>query len=120
MKKMICVILMLVCALSLPGCNKKSMHYILQNEPSIVGVVEEVTEHSILLYCKEMEGYPGGARCWVSLDAENEDSYTDVSVGDEVVVYYSGDIAETDPLEISTVYAITLRTPANREKNSRK
>ncbi len=119
MKKMVCVVLMLVCILSLSGCSKESMHYILQNEPSIVGVVEEVTEHSILLYCKEMEGYPGGARCWVSLDAENEDSYTDVSVGDEVVVYYNGYIAETDPLEISTVYAITLRTPASREKNSR-
>lgn len=43
----------------------------------------------------------------VSLDAENKDSYTDVSVDDEVVIYYNGEIAESDPLQINTVYAIT-------------
>ncbi len=37
-----------------------------------------------------------------------------VSVGDEVVVYHNGDIAESDPLQINTVYAITLKTPADR------
>lgn len=98
MKKIVCVVLMLVCVLSLPGCNKKSMDYILQNKPSIVGIVEKVSEHSMQLSCKEMEGYPGGARCWVSLNAENADSYTDVSVGDEAVVHYNGDIAKTPPL----------------------
>ena len=32
--------------------------------------------------------------CKVSLDVENKDSYTDVSVGDEIIVYYNGEIAE--------------------------
>ena len=39
-------------------------------------------------------------------------------VGDEVVVYYDGSIAESDPLRISTVYAITLKTPADRSVNN--
>ena len=69
--------------------------------------------NSILIYI-ETAGYPYGADCIVSLDVENTDSYTDVSVGDEVVVYYNGEIAESDPLQIDTVYAITLKTPAER------
>lgn len=40
--------------------------------------------------------------------------YTDVSVDDEVVIYYNGEIAESDPLQINTVYAITLKKPANQ------
>ena len=65
------------------------------------------------------EGYPNGADCRVSLDVENKDSMTHFSVGDEVVVYYDGFIAESDPLQINTVYAITLKAPAKRSKNDK-
>ena len=33
----------------------------------------------------------------------------------EIVVYYNGEIAESDPLQINTVYGITLKTPANQD-----
>lgn len=114
MKRLIILFLALICVLGLVGCNNRSMNYIIENEPSIVGIVEEVRDNSIIIYI-ENDGYPNGASCKVSLDVENTDSFTDVSVGDEVVVYYNGDIAESDPLQINTVYAITLRTPANQE-----
>ena len=48
----------------------------------------------------------------VSLDVELKDSYLDLSSGDEIVVYYDGSIIDE---KAETVYAITLRTPANRE-----
>lgn len=51
----------------------------------------------------------------VSLDVEIRDSYMHYSVGDEVVVYYDGNIVAGDPARVDTVYALTLRTPANRE-----
>ncbi len=114
MKKIFVIILSLTLVLALVGCNNRSMDYIIENEPSIVGIVEEVYDSSIIIYI-ENDGYPNGANCEVSLDVENTDSFTDVSVGDEVVVYYNGEIAESDPLQINTVYAITLRTPANQE-----
>ncbi len=114
MRKRIVLALAMICILALAGCHNRSMNYIIENEPSIVGIVEEVRDDSILIYI-ETEAYPYGAKCRVSLDVENRDSYTNLSVGDEVVVYYNGDIAETDPLEINAVYAITLRTPAKRE-----
>lgn len=58
------------------------------------------------------EGCPNAEEYSVSLNVQNEDSYTSVSVGDEVIVYHNGEIAESDPLQINTVYAITLKTAA--------
>lgn len=117
MKKCVALVLALICVLGLVGCHQKSMNDIISNEPNITGVVEEVGENSILIYI-ETDGYPYGANCRVSLDIENEDGlYSPITVGDEVVVYYDGSIAESDPLQINTVYAITLKTPADRSVN---
>ncbi len=119
MKKMIALILALVCVLGLVGCNNRSMKYIIEHEPNISGLVEEIHDNYIIIYIKT-EGYPNGADCKVSLDVENKDSMNHFSIGDEVVVYYDGFIAESYPLQINTVYAITLKTtnPINdTEKN---
>ena len=119
MRKIMTAILAVVLMTTiLSGCNKKSMDDIISNEPNITGIVEEVRENSILIYI-ENDGYPYGADCSVSLDVENKDGiYSPIMVGDEVVVYYDGSIAESDPLQISTVYAITLKTPADRGINN--
>ena len=50
----------------------------------------------------------------VSLNVECRDSVTHFEIGDEIVVYYDGKAAETVPMRIDTVYAITLRTPVSR------
>lgn len=117
MKKIIAIISALVCVLSLVGCNNRSMNYIIENEPSVTGIVEEVHDDYILMYSDTAEGYPNGSHWSVPLEAENKDSYTDIAVGDEIVVYYDGQAMETDPLQIGTVYAITLKTPADRTVN---
>ena len=88
------------------------MNYIIENEPSITGIVKDTSENSILIENEAGE-------YWVSLDVENQDSVTHFSVGDEVVVYYDGNIAESYPMQINTVYAITLKTPANRTENDK-
>ena len=46
----------------------------------------------------------------------SEDSYTDISVGDEIVVYYNGEIEESEPLQINSVYGITLKTSVNQDE----
>ena len=104
MKRLAALILALIFVFGLVGCNNRDMNYIIKHEPSVTGTVEEAHGN-----------YPNGARCVVSLDVENKDSYTDVAVGDEVIVYYNGEIAESDPLQINTVYAINLKNPASRE-----
>ena len=91
----------------------KSMNDVVENAPSIQGNVIEVYEDYMIIHFVT-SGYPYGADCTVTLAPVYGDSYTDVSVGDEVVVYFDGSIMETDPLQLGTVYAITLRTPASR------
>ena len=109
---MACALLM-CCIFALSGCSR-TMDYIIENEPSIRGVVTEVYGSSFIMLGEPTEGYPEPCESNVSLSVENNDSYTSVSVGDEVVVYYNGDIAESYPLRIDTVYAITLRKPADK------
>ena len=112
MKKLIAVLLLLTCMLGLVGCNNRSMNYIIANEPNLSGVVKEAHEQSSLIENETGE-------YWVSLNVENEDSMTHFSIGDEVVVYYDGTIAESYPMQINTVYAITLKEPVNRAENNR-
>lgn len=112
MKKLTAFVLALVCILSLVGCNKRSMNYIIANEPSITGTVTQTTDQSILIENETGE-------YWVSLNVENKDSMTSFNIGDVVVVYYDGNIAESYPMQINTVYAITLQTPADRSENDK-
>ena len=53
------------------------------------------------------------------MNVENQDSYTDISVGDEIVVYHDGNVMATDPLKVGTIYAITLKTPADRTEGEK-
>lgn len=115
MKRFISLILSLTFVLVLAGCNNRSMNYIIENEPSVVGVVEEVHDDYVIMYSETAEGYPNGSRWSISLTVESKDSYADLVVGDEIVVYYDGNVMETYPLKVGTVYAITLKTPANRK-----
>ena len=111
-KKLIALVLAMVCVLGLVGCNNRSMNYIISNEPSITGIVKETNEDAILIENDNGE-------YWVSLNVENKDSMTSFNIGDEIVVYYDGNIAESYPMQINTVYAITLKTPADRAENDK-
>lgn len=112
MKRPIALILVMLCLLGLIGCSNRSMNYIIANEPNITGVVKEANENAILIENETGE-------YWVSLNVENEDSMTHFSIGDEVVVYYDGNIAESYPMQINTVYAILLKEPADRTENNK-
>ena len=118
LNKLIALVLALVCVLGLVGCGR-TMNDIIENEPNVIGGVEEVHDNYIVMYAETADGYPNGTRWSIPLNVENKDSYTDIVVGDEIVVYYDGMAAETDPLEVSTVYAITLKTSADRAENNK-
>ena len=110
MKRIVFFLLAASCLLSLTGCNKRSMDYIIANEPSITGNVTQIQTDSILIE-------NNGGEYWVSLDVQNKDSMTHFSIGDEVVIYYDGMIAESYPMQINRVYAILLIEPADRSVN---
>lgn len=113
MKKWTVLVLTMICVLALSGCGGRSMDDIIREEPSITGIVKTVAEDTFL-----MENETG--EYWVSLQVEHEDSMTHFCVGDEVVVYYDGNVAETYPMQIRKVYAITLKTPADSHHTNMK
>lgn len=107
MKRFVSFFLAALFLAALAGCGRRSLDDIIQNEPSLIGIVSEVDETSCIV---EQDG----TLYQVSLDVEYSDSFTDLSVGDEIVVYYDGTVAESWPMQINKVYAITLKTPAGR------
>ena len=111
MKKYLLIILSVICVLGLVGCNNKSLNYIISNEPSITGIIKETNEKSILIENESGEYV-------VSLNVENSDGiYSPIQIGDEVTVYYDGNIAESYPMQINKVYAVLLKKPADRSVN---
>ena len=111
MKKFLTFFLAFICVFGVIGCDTMSIYYIMEHKPSVIGIVEEVHDDYIIMYSDTAEGYPNGSRWSISLNVENKYSYTGISIGDEIVVYHDGNVMETDPLEVGTVYAITLKTP---------
>ena len=110
MKKLTALLMALVCLLTLAGCDNKSMNDIIANEPNITGFVKDTGEHAILIENENGE-------YWVSLNVQNKDSMTHFTIGDEVVVYFDGMVAESSPMQIINVYTITLKTPSDRMEN---
>ncbi len=89
MKKLVLLILAL-CALA--GCGGAE-------EPveSMTGTVLELSNGSMLL-CIQSGGYPEGAECRVPLPEGMEE---EPGAGDEVLVRYTGGIAESDPMQLT-------------------
>ena len=113
MKKYLLILVSIICMMGLAGCNNRSMNYIISNEPSMTGIIKETNENAILIENESGE-------YWVSLQVENSDGiYSPIMVGDEVTVYYDGNIAESYPMQINTVYAVLLKEPADRTVNER-
>jgi beta-lactamase regulating signal transducer with metallopeptidase domain len=91
-----------------------SMHNIAK-EPHFAGTVTEVNDNTILVIVDEGEEVRRNSDLIsVSLNVKLKDSITHFNVGDRVIVYYNGEIAESYPAQINTVYAIVLTSPDMR------
>lgn len=93
MKKLLAALLLAFC---LVGCGGS-----VTDKPHISGTVVEVYENSILI---ESDGSP----YYVSLSSQNAEHIdSPIAVGDEVTVYFDGNVAESYPMQIHNVYAVT-------------
>ncbi len=105
-KWLICLLAVLVL---LAGCSKGVTIKNVTKQPNFKGVATEVNEHSIMVKVSEDEDEAQSSDLIsVSLNVELEESMTDFNVGDEVRVYYNGEIALSYPAQIHKVYAIML------------
>lgn len=81
-------------------------------EPHFTGTVTEAYDNAILVSVNEGEDARRSSDLIsVSLNVELKDSMTEFAVGDRVIVYYNGEISESYPAKVNTVYAIVLTSP---------
>lgn len=110
MKRLIALLLALMCVLGLAGCNSGN----LDNTPTVTGFIKEIHDGHILIATSTSEGYPYGASFDITISTKNcDDIYKPLTVGDEIIIYYDGNISESDPAQINTVYAIKLKVKAS-------
>lgn len=83
-------------------------------EPNFKGIVTEGSNNSILVSVdKDEDEFKSSEKISVSLNVKLKDSMTHFNVGDNVSVYYDGEILETYPAQVNGVYAIILRGATN-------
>ena len=110
MKRLLALVLALVCVLGLVGCSRN-----FDDKPTVIGFIKEIHDDHILIATSTAEGHPYGASFDISINTKDCDEiYNPLTVGDEIIVYYDGNIAESEPAQINTVYAIKLKIPTNQ------
>lgn len=114
MKKFVSVMLFMLLFLS--GCTPKMNMNNVLDEPHFIGIVDEVSETSITVSVNEdEEAYKSSDLIVVSLNVEIKDGLSEYHIGDEVCVYYDGNIAESYPAQVNKVYAITIVNEYERD-----
>jgi hypothetical protein len=89
------------------------MDDIIAKEPHFSAIVAEVHDSYLLVEVNEgEEARLSSDLISVSLAVENKDGLSSYNVGDEVVVYYDGTIAESYPAQVNKVFAITTKQRA--------
>lgn len=118
MKRIVILFAALIMALALHGCSR-DMNWVISNEPSVRGVVEEIGEDYVLIRVNEADAaqVAVGGLARAEKATRLEDCKFAAQVGDEVVVYYDSGTAVTPGTvpEIREVHGYIIMTPANRE-----
>lgn len=118
MKKPWSISALLLClAVLLSGCGR-DMNWVIDHEPCVRGVVEEIGEDSVLIrvsQADELDDIVGGL-VRVDIATRLQDCKFSAQVGDEVAVYYDSGSAVTPGTipEIHDIHGYTLITPADR------
>lgn len=109
----VALLILILCLEAMSGC-KRTMHSVVENEPRFIGIVESSTDRYAFVKLNEDDPLSDDyATIQVSLDVELKDSFLSFVSGDEIVVYYDGNITDG---KAETVYAITLQAPSGQEK----
>ena len=104
MKKILLVILSIICCFSLFGCNNEEQHDILN--PYFTGKVLELNEKGYLVEVVDI-----GNGCFsvgekVQVNAEKS-KFPDYSVGDKIIISFDGKVALSIPPQITSVTNIS-------------
>lgn len=107
---------LMILLLSFGGCAR-SLKDVIKKELNFGGTIVEVRANSILVSVDPTEdAYESSDLISVSLDTEIENNFT-FETDQHVRVYYSGEIMESYPAQLSHVYAIVMETAATADTN---
>lgn len=100
MKRLLPFLLALVCMLTLFGCEKGQAYF--------NATVLELNDGSVQVRCTDAfhSGIPLHKEFSVSTDVTAADGAPEMAVGDQIRVVFNGEIKESDPIQLGTVFAI--------------
>ncbi len=104
MKRLLSVLLVFFCMITLSGCKNEA------GQVYFNARVLEVNEGFVFVRCSEAfnSGISVGEELPVTTDVVADKGVPEMKVGDNVRVVFNGDIMESDPLQLGTVFAIYL------------
>lgn len=110
-KLSVSILLLTVIMLVLSACSKKeeTPEQKFEGKSSIKGVVEVVEAETLLIESRERIH---SGKIIVSKKTKEQEEELEFGVGDIITVYYDGNIAESDPAQINTVYGFEINKKA--------
>ena len=101
-------LLVLVCMITLSGCG--SGYKSEKGQVCFNAKVLEVNNGFVNVRCSETfnSGIPAGEEFPVTTDVVADNGAPEMKVDDNISVVFNGEIMESDPLQLGTVYAIYL------------
>ena len=110
MKKLIALVLAMVCVLGLCACNSKKDIPFDDTDVFFVGKVTEVDDTYLLIEVSDKGNTSFSLGTIVEVSMSSKTSWPIPAVGDTVNVFYSGKVQETYPVRITEVYRIEIET----------
>lgn len=109
---------LLLCVL-LCGCggNNRDMNWVIDHEPAVRGIVKEIGLETVCIQVTESDdpAFPPGDEVYAERATRLNDCKFYMEVGDEVAVYYDGEVKPEGVVQIPNVHGYLLITPVNRE-----
>ena len=113
MKKMLSFVMVLACILTLIGCSREPNEDLSDangRQAYFNAIVLELSNGSVKVECTEPfdSGILIGEEFSVSTDVVAASGAPELAIDDDIRVVFDGDVMESDPLQIGTVFAIYL------------
>lgn len=108
MKKLIALVLAIICVLGLCACNSKKDIPFDDTDVFFVGKVTEVDDTYLLIEVSDKGNTSFSLGTIVEVSLVGKTSWPLPALGDTVKVFYSGEIQETNPARITEVHRVEI------------
>lgn len=112
MRRLLYLLLVLVCMMTLFGCGKEPGEGLIDEKGQVYfnAIVLETNEDSVVVKCTQAfdSGISVDEELSVSTNVVASKGAPEMTIDDNIRVVFNGEIMESDPLKLGTVFAIYL------------